>query len=86
LHCLDQLFQEGTKAASIAVDEFEKLNVPGFDIGSSAFEGRNDNVMLGYNLSQKLRANLPKEISSLIQKPQTMRSLVLELMERIRNG
>jgi len=53
-YALNQLFREGSAAARAAVDEFQRLGIPGFQIGSASFEGRNYNVMLGDKLAEQL--------------------------------
>ena len=54
-------FQEGHEAAKMAVDTFQDLGVEGFSIGSQYFEGRNENVMRGEVLAQKLLDKISDE-------------------------
>src|SRR5580692_3241271 len=50
----NRFFKEGAEAARLAVDEFQRFNIPGFQVGSTHFEGRNQNVLLGDNLAADL--------------------------------
>jgi hypothetical protein len=54
IYALQDFFREGTRAAARAVDVFQALGVPGFTVGSSLFEGRNENVVRGDRLAQAL--------------------------------
>lgn len=47
---LKQLFLEGTKAASVAVDTLQELGITEFSIGKKEFKERNDNVLEGQHL------------------------------------
>lgn len=49
-----KMFTEGSNAAKNAVDTFKELNVDGFRIGSKYFQGRNENVIMGDLLAEKL--------------------------------
>ena len=51
---LRHLLKEGTRAATLAADEIEKLGVPGFQIGSQEFQKGNDNVLRGERLANEL--------------------------------
>jgi len=51
-----RFFRDGTRAAGMATAEFEELGSPGFAVGRTVFEGRNDNVMMGETLAQELLA------------------------------
>ena len=87
VYALDFLFQEGTRAATMAVAEFEKLGISGFKIGSAEFEGENENVMRGRNLSQALRRSLGDSPAlKLIQSETEIKSLILRLMRLVRHG
>lgn len=49
-----KIFIEGSQAAKDAVDIFAELNVPEFYLGTARFSERNDNVVLGDKLAEKL--------------------------------
>lgn len=51
---LKQLFLEGTRAASVAVDTFQELGIHEFNIGKKEFKERNDNVLEGQHLYEKM--------------------------------
>jgi hypothetical protein len=51
---LRSFFEEGTRAAIQAVDTFQELGIEGFQIGSKVFSGRNEDVMRGELLADKL--------------------------------
>ncbi len=55
-----RFFQDGTRAASLATDAFASLGAGGFSVGSTQFEGRNQNVMMG----QQLRAGLSNAVGN----------------------
>jgi hypothetical protein len=85
IFALQEFFREGSRAAVLAVDEFQALGVPGFKVGSSLFEGKNENVLRGYELADALRkAVSDPEILSAIDRTSRMRDLVLDLMRRVR--
>jgi hypothetical protein len=85
IFALQEFFREGSSAAIRAVDEFKTLGVPGFKVGSSLFEGRNENVMRGYELAEALRRAVgDPEVLSAIDHASRMRDLVLDLMGRLR--
>ena len=85
IFALQEFFREGSRAAVRAVDEFQALGVPGFKVGSSLFEGRNENVVRGDKLAEALReAVSDPEILSAIDRTPRMRDLVLDLMRRVR--
>lgn len=68
---LNKFFQEGTEAAKKAVDTFGELDVDGFQLGSKFFSGRNENVMMGETLSNKLLESISdKELLNLILESQ----------------
>lgn len=62
-----KFFADGTKLAIEAVDVFFKLNLEGFSVGSVEYSGRNENVMMGQILSEKLYEHLPIEVNKLIE-------------------
>jgi len=87
IYALDFLFQEGTRAAMMAVSEFEKLGMAGFRIGSAHFEGENENVMRGRDLSDALRRTLSDSaILELIGSETSIKSLTIRLMRLVKNG
>lgn len=51
---LRRYFIEGTEAAKNAVDTFKEFGIEGFRIGSKFFSERNEFVMQGASLAQKL--------------------------------
>jgi hypothetical protein len=63
---LDRFLLRGTEVAKETVKEFEAGGMPGFSVGSSTFEGENEAVMRGANLSEQLRLAIPqvREISA----------------------
>lgn len=86
IYALQEFFREGTRAASRAVDEFQALGVSGFTVGSSLFEGRNENVVRGDRLAEALRQTISDtKILSIIDRTSRMRDLVIELIRRQRS-
>ena len=84
---LDEFLRDGTEAAIRSVDAFSELGVKGFQIGTERFEGRNEAVMRGDNLSQRLRRTIEDpELLSVIESRQTLRDVVIDLGRRFRNG
>jgi len=82
---LDRFFNEGAFAAEKAVDELERLDIPGFVVGTTEFSGRNENVILGRNLSAALREKIvDPELLLLINKEWSVPRLVRELVKRTR--
>ena len=80
----NEFFREGSRAAVAAVDEFHNLGVPGFQVGSSVFEGRNENVVRGDRLAETLRSAVADpELLSAINRANRMRDLVIDLLHRI---
>lgn len=87
LKTLDEFLRDGTEAAIRSVDAFLELGVEGFQIGSERFEGRNDAVMRGANLSQRLRRAIEDpEVLRVIESGQALRDVVIDLGRRFRNG
>jgi hypothetical protein len=85
IFALQEFLREGSRAASIAVDEFKALGVTGFKVGSSLFEGRNENVVRGDELAKALRSAVgDTEILSAIDRAPRMRDLIINLMGRAR--
>lgn len=85
IFALQEFFREGSRAAVLAVEEFQALGVTGFKVGASLFEGRNENVVRGYELAEALREAVgDPEVLSAIDHASRMRDLVLDLMRRIR--
>lgn len=54
LFFLNRFLKEGAEAARKTVDVFQEHGVEGFQIGSQVFIDRNENVMKGDDLSEKL--------------------------------
>jgi hypothetical protein len=82
----NRFFKEGAEAARLAVDEFQRFNIPGFQVGSTHFEGRNQNVLLGDNLAADLMRSFDgSPLQHLILSSQTITDLVHSLTRRIRH-
>ena len=58
-----KLFIEGSNAAKNAVDILKELGVTQFKLGNSIFSERNENVVLGDVLAEKLLQSLNKSSS-----------------------
>jgi len=68
IFAMKQLFLEGTRAASIAVDTFKELGVNDFNIGKKNFADRNENVLEGKKLYEILLETITnKELQEFIQ-------------------
>jgi uncharacterized protein YutD len=62
-----QMFLEGTKAASEAVDTFKKLGIQKISIGKKEYYERNENVLEGDHLYNILLSSIEnKELKNLI--------------------
>jgi hypothetical protein len=61
LYLLNKFFTEGAKAAQQAVDTFKELGVEGFYIGGNYFSERNEKVIQGDIISQKLLNSIKDE-------------------------
>ena len=85
---LEHLFREGSRAARSAVREFERLDLPGFQVGSQTFEGENENVVRGDKLAMALRDAFSREsvIATEIGRAHGVRDLVVNLGKRLRYG
>jgi hypothetical protein len=80
-----RFFKEGSEAARSAVDEFKRFEIPGFQVGSTIFEGRNRNVTLGDTLATDLmRAFEGSPLQHFITSAENMTDLVRALARRIR--
>jgi hypothetical protein len=76
---LDQFLRDGTTTASQAVDAFASLGVGGFRVGSQHFSARNEAVMRGANLSERLRRSIPdRRLLALLEHRPSLRQLVVE--------
>jgi len=62
-----KIFSEGAQAAKDAVDIFAKLDVNEFYLGTTCFSGRNENVILGDMLAEKLMVTLGNDARKLIE-------------------
>jgi hypothetical protein len=84
---LDRFFQKGTEVAKMTVKELQAAGVSGFSVGATLFEGENEAVMRGANLSIRLRTMVP-EIESLSQRfaGTAASQLVIPLRNLIRHG
>lgn len=89
---LDGFFREGSAAARSAVSSFEKLGMKGFRVGTTAFEGENENVRRGDTLSSQLRkrTHLMRRKAAFVDIALNNRNgipnKVRELVEHLRNG
>ena len=84
---LDNLFQEGAKAAKETVDSMEDLGMSGFVVGETEFIGRNENVIRGDKLSLKLRQNL-SSYAEYLDRASTngLGKMIKELMRKVKYG
>jgi hypothetical protein len=83
---LDEFLRDGTDAAVHAVDEFRSLGVERFRIGSEEFEGRNEAVMRGARLSERLRSSVGDDsLQRFIAMDRPLRDVILS-MARILSG
>ncbi|HCY77478.1 MAG TPA: hypothetical protein DHV28_16300 [Ignavibacteriales bacterium] len=74
---LIKFFKEGTNAAIKAVDTLKSLDIDEFQIGSQVFKGRNENVMNGDNLAQKLLDTIEDEkLVKLIKKSNYSKDII----------
>lgn len=67
IYVVRKTLTEGSRAAKDAVDVFKSLGVNGFRLGRAEFSGRNENVMLGENLANKMNKKLSLEVDSALQ-------------------
>ena len=58
LFLINKFFTEGAKAARQAVDTFKDLGVDGFFIGGNYFSERNEKVIQGDKISEKLLGSI----------------------------
>jgi hypothetical protein len=87
IYSIDSFFRDGTRAAAKAVDEFSRLGVTGFMIGNTAFTGRNDNVMLGENLSKVLKNHLGSpRLVRIIERAKGLKMLVGLMVRELGHG
>lgn len=61
-----KIFIEGSNAAKNAVDTLRELGVKEFYLGDAKFAGRNENVVLGDKLADRLFASLNRDMRSLL--------------------
>jgi hypothetical protein len=77
---LDDFLREGTQAAVRAVDQFESLGVRGFRIGSEEFAGRNDAVMRGQVLADRLRNAVANDsLGRFLSMDRPLREVILQM-------
>jgi hypothetical protein len=85
-YAANRFFKEGSEAARNAADELQRFTIPGFRVGSTHFEGRNRNVMLGDHLATYLiRSFDGSPFQNLILSATSMTDLVRNLARRIRH-
>jgi hypothetical protein len=83
---LDDFLREGTQAAARAVDQFGELGVRGFRIGTEDFAGRNEAVMRGQVLSERLRSAVADDsLQRFLSMDRPLREVIL-LMARELSG
>jgi hypothetical protein len=58
---VSRFFRDGTRAASLATSTIESLGTPGFSVGSTVFEGENENVRRGEELHLSLSEAMEDE-------------------------
>ena len=73
---LYKMFLHGSEAAKETVDILEELNVPGFRLGSTLFEGRNENVLLGERLAGELLNSLDPKARRLVLESQKIYQII----------
>jgi hypothetical protein len=77
-----QLFSEGSNAAKKAVDAFKELEIDGFYIGSTFFQGRNPNVLRGERLVTALLGYLKDErLKIMIRQSHKLSDIISEYKE-----
>jgi hypothetical protein len=81
VRALDELLREGTNAAIAAVDALSALGVDSFKVGQERFSGRNDAVMRGESLSNRLRdvTATSVDLRSSFESPYGMRQMIIKL-------
>lgn len=83
---IKNFFDEGTKAATSAVDTFKELQVSGFKIGNTFFSERNENVLKGSVLAMELLNEIQNsELKALISNSRTMTEIIEKYKIRINN-
>ncbi|HSR89074.1 MAG TPA: hypothetical protein VLK22_01565 [Candidatus Udaeobacter sp.] len=63
---INNFFTEGSRMAKKTIDILKEFNVSGFYLGRSFFEERNENVVLGDRLAQRLLALLDNKTRDLV--------------------
>ena len=82
----NRFFHEGSEAARSAVDELQEFRIPGFKVGSTVFEGRNRNVMMGDLLAGELTGTFEgSPFLQIILSSPTMTHLIHNASRRIRH-
>ena len=85
-YAANRFFKEGSEAARTAVDVLQQFEIPGFQVGSTRFEGRNRNVMLGDQLAEHLmRCFEGNPLQHYIASAKSMTDLVHTLSRKIRH-
>lgn len=86
---LESFFRAGTQVASSAVQAFDTLDMRGFVVGTTVFEGENENVLRGSVLASDLRSRLEESIgpsTHLLRFEMGLRQLIRTLWEEARDG
>jgi hypothetical protein len=86
VYSIDDFFRLGTLAAREASSTFVRLNLPGFQVGSSVFTPSNGNTMRGLQLANSLRQSIDNtELSRHVGGARSMRELVRGLLETMQD-
>lgn len=81
---LDDFLREGTQAAGRAVDQFATLGIRGFRIGTEEFAGRNEAVMRGQVLSDRLRSTIANDaLQRFISMDRPLREVILQMAREL---
>lgn len=76
---LDEFLREGSNAAIRAVDLFRDLGVDGFRLGTQDFVGRNEAVMRGSVLADRLRLAVADEpLRRFIASERPLRTVIID--------
>jgi hypothetical protein len=82
LFLINKFFTEGAKAARQAVDTFKDLGVDGFFIGGNYFSERNEKVIQGDKISEKLLSSIKDDKAKELV---TKSNYVSEILDKYRS-